>query len=221
MRPTIICLILLFALVSTTLADSVNQVDPHIIFATGGDATPITTNGISISLSNGGGGIFVFQNDTGAALSMLDVNVQFPFAVFPNGFTVADTIFAGMPGQQSSFSDSLFNNVTCADLGGFSSTTACLTMQFGLNPGPLVGQGQNFVLDFDFPLQAVDVSVENGTYTGGTDTSAARTGDWPAGAPASVTPITAAPEPSAFSLLLIGGLGLAIARRRKLVRRDT
>jgi hypothetical protein len=219
MRLTIICSILLFALVSTALADSVSEVDPHIIYATGGsNGTPIITTSVSINLSDGGGGIFVFQNDTGATLSMLDVNVQFPFPVFPNGFTVADTIFVGTPGQQSSFSDALFNNVTCADLNGFSSTTACLTMLFGLNPGPLLGPGQNFVLDFDFPLQAVDVSVENGTYTGGTDTSEARVGDWPSNAPGSVTPITAAPEPSALSLLLIGGLGLTIARRRKLVR---
>src|SRR5216684_1481460 len=98
-RLAITCSIFLSALVSTALADPVNEVDPHIIYATGGDATPITTGGISIDLSQGGGGIFVFQHDTGADLSMLDVNVQFPFAVFPNGFTVADTIFVGTPGQ--------------------------------------------------------------------------------------------------------------------------
>jgi hypothetical protein len=218
MRLAITCSFLLSALISTALAAPITEVDPHIIYATGGDATPITTGGISIDLSEGGGGIFVFQNDTGADLSMLDVKVQFPFAVFPNGFTVADTIFVGTPGQQSSFSDSLFNNVTCANLGGFSSSTACLVMQFGLNPGPLVGKGQNFVLDFDFPLTTVDVSVENGTYTGGTDTSGARSGDWPSNAPAGVTPITVSPEPGTFGALLIGGLALAIARRRKLVR---
>jgi hypothetical protein len=217
-RLTITCSIFLFALVSTARADPVSQVDPHIIYATGGDATPITTDGISIDLSAGGGGIFVFQNDTGADLSMLDVKVQFPFPVFAIGFTVADTIFVGTPAQQASFSDSLFNNVTCADLGGFSSTTSCLAMQFGLNPGPLAGKGQNFVLNFDFPLTSVDLLVEKGQYTGGTDTSEARVGDWPSDAPAGVTPVTVAPEPGTFGLLVIGGFGLAIGRRQKLVR---
>jgi hypothetical protein len=212
MRLAIACSILLSALSFSALA-SITEVDPHIIYATGGDATPITTDGISIDLSKGGGGIFVFQNDTGSDLSMLDVNVQFPFPVFPNGFTVADTIFVGTPGQQSSFTDSLFNNVTCANLNGFSSTTSCLVMTFGLNPGPLVGKGQNFVLDFDFPLQTVDISVENGTYTGGTDTSAARVGDWPDSAPAGVTPVVI-PEPGTFGALLIGGLALAGLRRK-------
>jgi hypothetical protein len=89
-RVTITCSVFLFALVCTTRADPVNQVYPHLIFATGGDATPITTDGISIDLSAGGGGIFVFRNDTGADLSMLDVKVQFFFPVFPIGFTVAD-----------------------------------------------------------------------------------------------------------------------------------
>jgi hypothetical protein len=218
MRLAIASSILLSALVTTALAAPVTEVDPHIIYATGGDATPITTNGISIVLSDGGGGIFVFENDTGADLLKLDVNVQFPFGVFPNGFTVADTIFVGTPGQQSSFSDALFNQVTCADLNGFSASTACLVMQFGLNPGPLVGKGQNFVLDFDFPLQAVDIQVENGQYTGGTDTSKDRKGDWPMDAPAGVTPVIGTPEPGTFGALLVGGLSLALFRRRKLVR---
>jgi hypothetical protein len=37
------------------------SLDPHIVFAPGGDATPLTTAGIAINLSAGGGGIFVFQ----------------------------------------------------------------------------------------------------------------------------------------------------------------
>ena len=59
--------------------------DPHIIYATGGDATPIDTNGISVNLSDGGGGIFVFENDTGNDLTNLDVKVQFFFSngIFP------------------------------------------------------------------------------------------------------------------------------------------
>jgi len=219
MRLVIASSILLSALVSAALAAPVNEVDPHIIYATGGDATPITTDGISIILSDGGGGIFVFENDTGHDLSMLDVNVQFTFptGMFPNGFTVADTIFVGIPGQQSSFSDALFNNVTCADLGTFSATTACLQMVFGLVPGPLVGAGQNFVLDFDFPLGTVDVQVETGQYTGGTDTGPDRKGDWQPDASAGVTPVII-PEPGTFGALLIGGLGLAIAGRRRFAR---
>src|SRR5579864_6128550 len=86
MRLMVSSSILALFLASSALAD----IDPHIIYATGGDATPIGANGISVDLSNGGGGIFVFQNTLGD-LSNLDVKVQFPFAFFPNGFTLADT----------------------------------------------------------------------------------------------------------------------------------
>lgn len=203
---------ILLVAASSAFADLV-PVDPHIIYASGGDATPIGTEGISINLSNGGGGIFVFQNDTGVDLSNLDVRVQFPFAVFPNGFTLDDTIFVPTGGQQSTFSSAQFNMVTCADLQGFSSSTACLDMKFGLVPGPLVGIGQNFVLDFDFPLDTIDASVANGTYTGGTLIEG-RNGDWPSDALVSVTPIPAVPEPR-YAGLILAGLATLVYRQRR------
>jgi hypothetical protein len=187
-------------------------IDPHIIFATGGNGTPITTAGAPITLSDGGGGIFVFQNSTGADVSELDVSIQFPSGVFPAGFTVADILSPSL--GVGDFSDALINNVTCADLGGFSSSTSCLDMVLKLMPGSFIGKGQNFVLDFDFPLTTADVSVENGTYTGGTDTSAARSGDWPSGAPGEVIPVTTTPEPGTLTLFAIG-LSAAVARVRR------
>ncbi len=200
------------------------NIDPHIIYATGGDAMPIGANGISINLSNGGGGIFVFQNTLGD-LSNLDVKVQFPFEFFPNGFTLDETTFIPSAGQQSTFSSAQFNHVTCADLNGFSSSTACLTMKFGLVPGPLVGAGQNFVLDFDFPLvNGVDTLVLHGQYnaencgencTGTTDKGPNRNGDWPSDALVNVTPIPAVPEPRLYAGLLLSGLVLLLYRKQR------
>ena len=211
----------LVALVSSARATAV---DPHIIFATGGDATDITTSGTSVALSQKGGGIFVFHNATGGPLSQLDVNVQFPEPSFPNGFGVDETIFVPSAGQLSTFSDSLFNGATCD--GQSSDSFSCLKMVFGLVPGPLIGTGQNFVLDFYFPLTAVDNLVATGNYnlenceqldlgcTGTTNLSATRSGDWPDSASVDITPVPI-PEPGTLGVLLIGGVGLAICCRQR------
>lgn len=213
----------LLALVSSAWAA---PVDPHIIFATGGDATDITTKGALVTLSQMGGGIFVFHNATGGPLSRLEVNVQFPEPSFPNGLVVDETIFVPSPSQQSTFSDTLFNGTTCD--GQTSNSFSCLKMVFGLIPGPLIGTDQNFVLDFYFPSTAVDNLVATGNYsltnceqldlgcTGTTNLSTTRSGDWPDSASVSVTPVPI-PEPGTLGALLVGGAGLAIygGRRKK------
>jgi hypothetical protein len=212
----------LVVLVSSAWATSV---DPHIIFATGGDATDITTKGTLVTLSQMGGGIFVFHNATGGPLSRLQVNVQFPVPSFPNGFVVDETIFIPSLGQQSTFSDTLFNGATCD--GQTSDSFSCLKMVFGLIPNPLIGTDQNFVLDFYFPLTAVDDLVATGNYsltnckqmdlgcTGTTNLSTTRSGDWPDSASVSATPVLI-PEPGTLGALFIGGVGLGIyCDRRK------
>jgi hypothetical protein len=196
-------------------------VDPNALLATGGDATPITDAGMAITFSATGGGIFVFTNDTGEPLSKIDVDVQFPAGLFPNGFGVDGTIFVppSLPGQQASFQAFLFQNETCA--GVTDDSASCVQMIFGLKPGPLVPAGGNFVLDFDNPdsngnYQGVDAEVANGTYKGITDTSNDRVGDWPDDAAAFVTPIPEVPEPRYSAGLLAGFFALAIfvGRRR-------
>lgn len=218
LRVVAVTSVLLFGFASSAMAD-LTPVDPHALFATGGDATPITDAGLPITFSAAGGGIFVFQNDTGAALSKMDVEVQFPMGIFPNGFGVDGTIFvpAGS-GQQASFQAFTFQNETCA--GVPDTSAACVEMIFALKPGPLVPAGGNFVLDFDNPdsngdYQGVDASVADGTYTGGTDTSSARVGDWPGGAMGFATPIPSVPEPRQYAGLLAGFLALAIFFRRR------
>lgn len=225
MRVVAVSSLLLFGLASSAMADLI-PFDPHALLATGGDATPITDAGMAITFSATGGGIFVFTNDTGAPLSKLNVDVQFPVGIFPNGFGVDGTIFVppNQPGQQASFQAFLFQNETCA--GVANDSASCVQMVFGLKPGPLVPVGGNFVLDFDNPdsngdYQGVDAEVADGTYTGGTDTSAARVGDWPADAAGFVTPIPTVPEPRYYAGLLAGFLALAIffGRRRNAIAR--
>jgi len=200
------------------------SVDPHIIFATGGDATDITANGTSVSLSPLGGGIFVFHNATGEPLSQVDLSVQFPEPSFPAGLAVDATIFVPSPAQQSMFSDALLSGETCD--GRRSDGFSCLEMVFGLLPGPLIETDQNFVLDFYFPPTAVDALVASGNYnltnceqqglgcTGTTNLSATRNGDWPESAFVTVTPVPMS-EPGSIGTLIIGGVGLAIYRRRR------
>jgi len=210
--------LLLSAVIAAATPIPLQPIDPEILIDTGGDATPITTGGVSITLSPTGGGIFVFQNATGGPLSKLDVSVQFPMPIFPSGFGVDGTIAIQQPGnQQSSFLSNLFPNQLCT--GVPSDMSSCVLMTFGLIPGPLIGTGQNFVLDFDAKVNGeyvgVDATVADGQYTGGTDTSDDRVGDWPDGASSTTVPVVALPEPGYFVALLFCGAGLALYYRRR------
>jgi hypothetical protein len=203
--------LVLFGFASSAMADLVPY-DPHALFATGGDATPIDGS-TPITFSPTGGGIFVFENNTGADLAMLQVNVEVPDTLALSGFTVDGTIFVP-PGQtNSSVKTTFILNSTCS---GPSTTTFCEEITFRLIPGPLVLKGGNFVLDFDDPDPAtgqytgVDALVANGTYTGDGDTSANRAGGWGDGTTASVIPIPAVPEPRQYAVLLAAILALAI-----------
>ena len=192
--------------------------DPEILIDTGGDATDITTGGLSIILSPTGGGIFVFHNATGGPLSQLQLSVQFPMPTFPSGFAVDGTIAVQQPGsQQASFRSALFPDVTCS--GQSSDSSSCVQMTFGLIPGPLIETGQNFVLDFDKKVNGVytgvDAIVASGQYTGGTDTSDARVGDWPDDAQSTTVPVLATPEPVVALTLGTGLLFLGAMLRRK------
>jgi hypothetical protein len=229
MRLPIACSTLFFAAAVAVMATPMplQPFDPEILEADpAGPATPITTNGINITLSPTGGGIFVFNNASGGPFSKLDLKILFPFSPFPQGFGVDSTIVVppSLVGQQSTFKAFQFSGVLC-DLTTRSDTNSCLEMVLGLVPGPLVGTGQNFILDFDAKdpetglYTGVDAQVLNGTYTGGTDTSSARGGDWPDNATGFTVPTLATPEPSYFGALLLCGAGLAFYyRRRRQVR---
>src|SRR5271170_8316896 len=75
--------LVLFGLASSAMAD-ISPIDPHALFASGGDADPLGTGGAQIQLSiqggtsNTGGGIFVFQNTTGMDLTAIDVDITLP-----------------------------------------------------------------------------------------------------------------------------------------------
>jgi hypothetical protein len=188
--------------------------DPHALFATGGDATPISST-LPITFTSSGGGIFVFQNDTGADLASLEVDVQVRNALAQNGFVVTGTIVVP-PGssQQASFSAGFIPASNCT---GFSATTFCEQMTFALVPGPLVPKGGNFVLDFDDPNQYTeeDRQILAGTYTGTGDTTSNAHGSWGPLTQGSVTPFTAVPEPQHYAGLLAGMLALAVYSRSR------
>jgi hypothetical protein len=220
MRLPLVCSTLFVAGGIAAMATSMplQPIDPQILIDTGGDAMDITTGGVSITLSPSGGGIFVFHNATGGPLSKLDVSVQFPMPTFPSGFGVDGTIAIQQQGQQqTSFMSSLFPDMTCA--GQSSSSVSCVLMVFGLIPGPLIGTNQNFVLDFDAKVNGayvgVDALVATGQYTGGTDTSEAREGEWPDSASAVTVPVLSVPEPGTFGAILLCGAGLALYYRRQ------
>ena len=213
--------LVLFCLASSAMAD-ISPIDPHALFATGGDATDINS-GQPITLSsppgagNTGGGIFVFTNNTGSALSAVEVDISLPDSFGPFSFT--GSLFTPGPGASSISETILFN-----ECGNPSNTSDfCVEMVFAVNPGPLVPVGGNFVLDFDAPASqgpppiygGVDEDVANGVYNGTTDTSDARIGEWSKGAVGFVTPILATPEPRQYAGLLAGIFALAIFLKRK------
>jgi hypothetical protein len=211
----------LFGLGSSAMADTA-PVDPHALFATGGDATDIDSGQpIMLSAPGGGdtgGGIFVFNNNTGSALSAVDVDISLPNS-FLNGFSFTGTLFTPGPGATS-----VSETILTHECGNPSDTSEfCVEMVFAVNPGPIVPIGGNFVLDFDKPASqgpppvygGVDALVANGTYTGTTDTSSARVGEWEDGAMGFVSPVIATPEPRQYAGLLAGVFALAIFLKRK------
>ena len=160
MRSVFIGSALLFALVSSALASTAAvPIDPHLIAATGGDATPID-DGLTIQLSAGGGGIFVFNNNTGSNLAEIDLTI-------PSASPFFDVTTFPKTGALSGFATS---PATCP-AGEPTSAPSCVELQLFLAPGtPLGAAGTNFILDFDFPHNAIDDQVANGQYTGGTVT---------------------------------------------------
>jgi hypothetical protein len=208
--------VVLFGLATSAMAD-IEPYDPHGLLANGGDATPITST-TPITFSVAGGGIFVFNNDTGSPLKEVDVDVVVQDTLAANGFTVQGTIFvpAGS-GQEASFSSGFVPNSNCSGFGT-STTTFCEEMKFSLIPGPIGPAGGNFVLDFDDPVngqyQGLDAEVANGTYTGGTMDGAGQVGSWGDNAAAFVTPIPT-PEPRQYAGLLTGIMALAIFALRR------
>jgi hypothetical protein len=231
--------VVLFALATTAMAD-ITPVDPHGLFADGGDATPLCIDDVCsgpLTLSDPnpgsdtGGGIFVFNNNTGMALSAVDVDITLPNS-FLNGFSFTGTIYTP-GGGASSVSETIVTHA-CGD--PLDTTSFCVEMAYAVNPGPLVPVGGNFTLDFDKPVSdgpppvygGVDELVATGNYsvagceaselpncTGTTDTSNARIGEWADGATGFVTPVFATPEPRQYAGLLAGILALAFFLRRK------
>lgn len=197
-------------------ASSVNLQNPDILIALGGDAMDITNAGVPITVSPTGGGIFVFRNATGSDLSMLDVSILFPGPTFGANFGVGGTIPPPF-GQSSVFSTSLLPNSDCS--GQPSNTTSCVKMMFNLMGGPAILNGQNFVLDFDAKVNGsytgIDALVAGGLYTGTTDTTADRSGNWPSGASGGVVPgLAPVPEPGTLTLFGIGLVGVVARLRR-------
>jgi hypothetical protein len=130
--------LVLFGLASSAMAD-ISPIDPHALFATGGDATDINS-GQPITLSapgggNTGGGIFVFTNNTGTALSAVEVDITLPNSFGPFSFT--GSLFTPGPGASSISETILFN--ACGDPSNTSDF--CVEMVFAVNPGPLVPIG--------------------------------------------------------------------------------
>src|SRR5579864_6344834 len=203
----------LYVLLSVTvcfsaMADLV-PFDPEILIDTGGDATNINYIGAPITVGANGGGIFVFHNATGNPLTEIDFNLDFPMSPLPLGFGIAGSIGTNLAGQIFTFRSADFSGLDCN--GVASLQFSCVELTFKLKPGPLVPTDGNFVIDFNDSANytAVDLAVENGTYTGGDVPDG--TGSWaPGGVQTSgnVNPVSAVPEPSYRATAAFMGLGL-------------
>ncbi len=231
--------LVLFGLASSAMAD-ISPIDPHALFASGGDADPLGDGGAQIVLSSPGtvgstsktgGGIFVFQNTTGRDLTAIDVDITLPdsFGIF----IFTGTIISNVPGGTTI--------TTGVDPSGpcdpsQPAASFCVELGFSASPGPIVPIGGTFIIDFDTPqLQGpppvyggVDELVANGNYTpagcaasglpnctGDTDNSVNRIGEWSQGAVGEVTPVFATPEPRQYAGLLAGIFAVAIFLKRR------
>ena len=226
--------VIMFGLATLAMAD-ISPIDPHTLFAPGGDATDIGS-GQPIVLSapgggNTGGGIFVFTNNTGMPLVAVDVDITLPDSF--GLFTFTGTIVS--PGSTSTTTTVGVNPLGPCEPSQ-PAASFCVELGFSATPGPIVPVGGNFILDFDKPASqgpppvygGVDELVATGNYsvegcanselpncTGTTDTSDARIGEWTQGAVGSVTPVFATPEPRQYAGLLAGFLTLAFFSRRR------
>ena len=193
--------------------------DPQILIDTGGDATDINYTGLPITVGPNGGGIFVFHNATGNPLSEIDLNLEFPMAPLPVGFTVQGTIpIPPSPVRQHSIFDvATFSGFDCA--GVVSASISCIQLKFILVPGPLVPTDGNFILDFNDSAHytEADFQVLDGTYTGG-DLPGGQ-GSWGT-TTGNVAPLSAVPEPSHRAAAACLGFALLAAwrwRRRSIL----
>jgi hypothetical protein len=239
MRVVAVSSVLLFGLATSAMAD-ITPVDPHGLFAAGGDATDIGA-GQPITLSdpggnNEGGGIFVFHNDTGSPLLGVNVDITLPNSF--GAFFFTGTLF--LPGAGSTSISSGIAPGPCDP--SQPAASFCVELGFSASGGnppaplPIVPVDGNFVLDFDTPVVqgpppiygGVDELVATGNYslagceaanlancTGTTDTSNFRIGEWANGAVGFVSPILPTPEPRQYAGLLAGILALAIYSRRR------
>jgi hypothetical protein len=197
------------------LADPV-PIDPQILIDSGGDAMPIM-GPTPISIGAFGGGIFAFQNETGAPLSEVDVKLVIP--ITPLNIAVQGTWAPTIAGQAFSFEPITTWNSDCAR---FSTVDSCVDLKFSLVPGPLVPVGGTFILDFNDNAATVD-KVELQECIAGTNVAACSdstgTGGWGMVTSASVDPIPAVPEPS--YRVTAGVMGLALLAAWNLRRRLT
>ncbi len=219
MRP-LIGILALYAVFSVLAFANPTPFDPQILIDTGGDATNIDYFGQPITVGPQGGGIFVFHNATGNALTELDLNLEFPMAPLPPGFTVDGTIPINPSPfrQHSQFVVTTFSGFDC--LGNVSTVFSCVQLKFILMPGPLIGIGENFVLDFNNRENYTDADFQvlEGTYTGG-DLPEGIGGWAPGGIQSSgnLAPVSSVPEPgyrTAASMMCLALLGVWNWRRR-------
>jgi hypothetical protein len=208
MRWMSIASVLIFALVSSVFADPA-PIDPHLIAATGGDATLIGTDGLIVTLSPDGGGIFSFQNNTGMDLAAIDITIPFLSPISLNVQTVP-------AGALSGFTESF--PVTCP--AGEPTSAPCLTLGLTLAPGTGLGaEGAPFVLDFNGPpFSTDDQDVLGGHSDLGNLNGSDQVGGWIPGAKVFVVPVLATPEPGNMIVLLLAGASMAIYSRRRSLR---
>jgi hypothetical protein len=221
----LVCIYLLVSMAAglTALGNPVPY-DPEILIDIGGDATNIDYTGVPITVGANGGGIFVFHNATGNPLTELDFNLDFPLSPLPVGFGIAGSVGTNLSGQIFTFRPATFSGINCN--GVASSTFSCIELTFKLRPGPLVPTDGNFVIDFNDSASytALDLEVENGTYTGGDVPGG--TGSWaPNGVPTSgsVDPFSAVPEPAYRYTEACMALGLVVVwnlRRRMAAKKS-
>ncbi len=180
--------------------------DPSMVILRGGDATNIDGSPFSFDAGANGGGIFVFDNNTGTPISAIDItaSVPDPNPQTPPTYSIFNYV---LPGTSVT---PVFGQDCAGNPGNFDCVHIVLSDPLGTAP---ILPGTNFAIDLNnSPFNDPGVNPPN--YTGTDQPNGA--GNWGPSTTFSSTLQDSSPEPATLPLAASGLAALFLLARRRL-----
>ncbi len=185
--------------------------DPSMVILRGGDATNINGPEFSFGAGPNGGGIFVFDNNTGQSISELNITVTVPDPnpIAPPAYTFVNFVLPGTSNSET------FGKDCSGVAGNFDCVHVTLFDPSGAQP---IAPGATFTFDLN-NSPSNDPGVNPPNYTGQDQPNG--NGGWGPDTTFNSTVAFATPEPATLPLAAAGlTLLLWHARRRLAFHRD-